>query len=246
MNLPFTPQLLALIGENRRQGHRPLLFSNARVITTDPLIGEFGSGDLLLGGTRVVGIGPGLLNAAEDDHAIVIDCSGFVIVPAIIDTAELAGLRPAAYRSPTAIAPGRPASFAVLPAVTGEAAPSTLRRFLTTPMSALTVVVDGQVILWGGTAVAPKPLPGKVTTPSDAAPPVERLGTWIDEDDFVHQHLSADGRYDETRGGRPHAFQGNFWINGDRIDYRDDLGFWAFGEFSGNVLEHAGYTFHRS
>ncbi|WP_245900986.1 Atu4866 domain-containing protein [Prauserella shujinwangii] len=32
-------------------------------------------------------------------------------------------------------------------------------------------------------------------------------------------------RYDGTPGGRPHACQGRFWIDGDRIDYLDDLGF---------------------
>ncbi|MGA5444736.1 Atu4866 domain-containing protein [Streptomyces griseoincarnatus] len=42
---------------------------------------------------------------------------------------------------------------------------------------------------------------------------------------FLHQELTADGRYDETRGGRTHAHQGRFWIDGDRVDYLDDLGF---------------------
>ncbi len=50
----------------------------------------------------------------------------------------------------------------------------------------------------------------------------------IDASDFLHQKLTADGHYDETRRGRPHAFQGRFWIDGARIDY---LGFWAFGNF---------------
>lgn len=41
---------------------------------------------------------------------------------------------------------------------------------------------------------------------------------YVDETGFLHQELTADGRYDETRGGRPHAYQGRFWINGDRIE----------------------------
>ncbi|WP_341395923.1 Atu4866 domain-containing protein [Arthrobacter sp. G119Y2] len=245
MHLPFTPDLLALIRGTRSQGHRPLLFSNAHVITADPLIGDFESGDVLLGRSRVVGIGPGLLSAAEDDNAIVIDCTGFVIVPGVIDTAQLTGLRPASFRPAGAIAPGHSANFAVLPAVAGEAATDTLRRFLSTPESAPTVVADGEVLLWDGSPIDPEPGQGEETV-SPTAPPAERLGTWIDENGFVHQHLTADGRYDETRGGREHAYQGNFWINGDRIDYRDDLGFWAFGEFTGNTLQHAGYTFHRA
>jgi hypothetical protein len=68
------------------------------------------------------------------------------------------------------------------------------------------------------------------------------MGVWIGEHDFLHQELTPDGRYDETRGGRPHAYEGRYWIDGDRIDYLDDLGFWAFGEFRGEELHHAGYA----
>lgn len=244
MNTPFSPELLELINTNRATGHRPLLFGNARVITDDSLIGDFDRGDVLLGGSRVVGIGPGLLTAADDDGAIVIDCDGYVIVPMDIDIAQLRGLREASFRSPTALAPGNPASFAILPIDSDESASAALRRFLGAPESASTVVIAGDVVLWGGQSVNTgdaAEAPAVANAPSD-----QYLGTWIDENDFVHQHLTADGRYDETRGGRPHAFQGSFWITGDRIDYRDDLGFWAFGEFIDGTLHHAGYTFHRS
>ena len=245
MITPFTPELLELITANRTGGHRPLLFANARIVTGDSLIGDFDRGDVLLGGSRVVGIGPGLLTAADDDGAIVIDCDNYVIVPTVVDTAQLRGLRPTSFRSPTAIAPGNPAGFAILPAVSGESESAAVRRFLTAPDIALTVVVDGDIVLWDGhpVEVACRAADTEVahTASSD-----RYLGTWIDENDFVHQHLTTDGRYDETRGGRPHAFQGAYWITGDRIDYRDDLGFWAFGEFADGVLHHAGYTFHRS
>ncbi|MFE5372965.1 Atu4866 domain-containing protein [Streptomyces mirabilis] len=63
-----------------------------------------------------------------------------------------------------------------------------------------------------------------------------RVSVWIDRHDFPHQEPTADGRYDETRGGRPHAYQGRYWIDGDRIDYLDHLGFWAYGEFQGDAL----------
>ena len=245
MNTPFTSGLLAQIHAGRQQGNRPLLFGNARIITTDPLIGDIEPGDILLGGPHIVGIGPGLQTAAEDDNAIVIDCSGFVIVPGTIDTAQLAGLRPAAFRATGAIAPGNAASFAVLPAVAGEASAATVARFLHEPDTAAVVVGDGTVLCWNGTPAGSDPAPAD-TPAAPAALPAQRLGMWIDENGFVHQHLTADGRYDETRGGREHAYQGSFWINGDRIDYRDDLGFWAFGEFTGDTLRHAGYTFHRA
>jgi len=240
----FTPELLELITTNRTGGHRPLLFANARIITGDSLIGDFDCGDVLLGGSRVVGIGPGLLTAADDDGAIVIDCAGYVIVPAIVDTTRLRGLSPRSFRSPTAIAPGNPAGFAILSAVSGESGSAALHRFLAAPDISLVLVVDGEIVLWDGHPVDAGRAAG--TEVAHTASADRYLGTWIDENDFVHQHLTADGRYDETRGGRPHAYQGSYWITGDRIDYRDDLGFWAFGEFADGVLHHAGYTFHRS
>ncbi|MGU3586867.1 Atu4866 domain-containing protein [Rhodococcus sp. C26F] len=240
----FTPELLELITANRTGGHRPLLFANARIITGDSLIGDFDRGDVLLGGSRVVGIGPGLLTAADDDGAIVIDCAGYLIVPAIVDVVRLRGLRPKSFRSPSALAPGNPATFMILPVSRDDSEKTVLQRFFDDPGTAHTIVVDGEIVLWGGRSVHTDDSEQTLTA-TDASSD-RYLGTWIDENDFVHQHLTADGRYDETRGGRPHAYQGSYWITGDRIDYRDDLGFWAFGEFADGVLHHAGYTFHRS
>ncbi|QCQ92680.1 Atu4866 domain-containing protein [Rhodococcus sp. SGAir0479] len=244
MNSPFSPELLELINADRTTGHRPLLFANARIVTGDSLIGDFDRGDVLLGGSRVVGVGPGLLTAADDDGALVIDCDGYVIVPVGIDTAQLRGLRPTSFRSPSAIAPGNPADFAIVPTLSGESNVAAVQRQLDEPDSVQVVVVGGTVALWDGQSVRTG---DAANSPAAADAPSDRyLGTWIDENDFVHQHLTADGRYDETRGGRPHAFQGSFWITGDRIDYLDDLGFWAFGAFVDGTLHHAGYTFHRS
>lgn len=245
MNSPFTPSLLELINENSRGKHRPLLFGNARIITNDSLIGDFDRGDVLLGGGRVVGIGPGLLSAADDDGAIVIDCDGYVIVPLVVDIASIAGLRSETHRAATALTPGNPASFAILAVGPEKKSEEVLHRFLDSAQSAHAIVIDGNIAAWGGCELT-DPSPSTRTVSDSADATSEWLGTWIDESNFVHQHLTADGRYDETRGGREHAFAGDFWINGDRIDYRDDLGFWAFGEFRGNILQHAGYTFHRS
>lgn len=244
MTFPFTPELLAVIAESSAD-HRPLLFANARIITDDPLIGDFDRADILLGGTRIVGIGPGLLTAADDDGAIVIDCDGYAMIPAVVDLARLAGLRANAYRSANALAPGNEATFAVLSARQGETAADLLCRYAQSPSAVCAVIVDGDVRLWDGQET-PVATSAKTTLDGTSSIPSEFLGTWIDENDFVHQHLTADGRYDETRGGRPHAYQGSFWISGERIDYLDDLGFWAFGEFVDGVLHHAGYTFHRA
>ncbi|GGJ48691.1 Atu4866 domain-containing protein [Streptomyces brasiliensis] len=245
MSSPFTPDLLARITTASTEPGHPLLFGNARIITDDPLIGEIDRGDVLLGGSRVVGIGPGLLTAADDDGAIVIDCDGHVIVPLTNDLPARLGLRSERYRPQGAIAPGNTAGFAVLAARNDESALDIALRFAAAPETAAVIVIDGTVRRWGASPVA-APAPSETRTDAAETSPESYLGTWIDKQDFVHQHLTADGRYDETRGGRPHAYQGSYWISGNRIDYLDDLGFWAFGEFVDGVLHHAGYTFRRS
>ncbi|GAB7037453.1 MULTISPECIES: Atu4866 domain-containing protein [Catenuloplanes] len=121
------------------------------------------------------------------------------------------------------LAVGNPATFAVLRAGPPEMA-------VLWPRDA-TFVVDGVTV------------PAVDTAPGPSSSP--HLGTWIDSTGYIHQHLTADGRYDETRGGRPHAYRGAFRIYDDHIVYRDDLGFWAYGRFDGGVLHHAGYTFTR-
>ncbi|WP_432519291.1 Atu4866 domain-containing protein [Kineococcus sp. SYSU DK006] len=244
MSTPSTAGLLDVIESNARGGHRPLLFAGARILTADPLLGDFERADLLLGGERIVGIGPGLLTAAEDDDAIVVDCTGLVVVPAVVDTAALAGLRPHRSGRSGALAPGNAATFAVLEAGdAGQDEVSLLRRLVDRSSPALAAVVDGAVVQWDGKPTRAVDLSSgaRQQAPVDAS----RTGEWVDRSGFLHQFLSADGRYDETRGGRAHAFQGSFWIDGDRIDYLDDLGFWAFGEFVGDELHHAGYVMRR-
>ncbi|MFI1884434.1 hypothetical protein [Streptomyces jumonjinensis] len=60
---------------------RPVLFANARVLTMDPLIGTVTAADLLFVGPLVVGVRPGIITAAADDNAIVVDCTGLTITP---------------------------------------------------------------------------------------------------------------------------------------------------------------------
>lgn len=222
--------------------HRPLLFVNATVYTFDPLIGDLTGADLLLAGKEIAGVGTGLHTAAEDDGAVVVDCTGLTVVPGVVENDTVAGLR----RSPSdrvgTLAPGNPATFVVLSGHHPEA--TALEQVIWRPERAAAVVIDGEFALFNGRRlVEPRTerFPGPTRTPADSP----YLGMWIDETGFIHQELTADGRYDETRGGRPHAYQGSFWIEGDRIVYRDDLGFWAYGRFGDGVLHHAGYVFHR-
>jgi hypothetical protein len=78
-----------------------------------------------------------------------------------------------------------------------------------------------------------------------ANPRAEHLGVWVDQNDWLHQELLPQGRYDETRDGRRHAYTGRYWVDGDRIDYLDDSGFYAFGEFIDDQLFHAEFVMRR-
>lgn len=227
----------------------PLLFINARIVTNDPLIGNFDCAELLLGADRVVAVGTGLVNAAEDDHATVIDCSGRIILPGLPGLAELVegGAITATgseHRTRT-LAPGNIATFIILSAQNTEAPLYDAAESIVPSTLECTVFTKGK--LAEGSVAAGQKNGGPSDELEHSVPtPAGYLGTWIDEHGFVHQTLSEDGRYHETRGGRENAFQGSYWITGNRIDYRDDLGFWACGEFDQGVLHHAGYTFHRA
>ena len=71
------------------------------------------------------------------------------------------------------------------------------------------------------------------------------VGMWADEHNWLRQELLPNGRYDEARGDCENAFQGRYWIDGTRIDYLDDLGFWSYGEFHDGFLDHAGHQLTR-
>ncbi|MDR7274138.1 Atu4866 domain-containing protein [Catenuloplanes atrovinosus] len=121
---------------------------------------------------------------------------------------------------------GGAATFAVV-----EASEGAQEMVVWWPSRGVVLVVDGEVV---STVDA---VPGGSASPY--------LGMWVDRTGYIRQELTADGRYDETRAGRRHAYQGAFRIDGDRIVYRDDQGFWAYGRFADGVLHHAGYTFDR-
>ena len=72
------------------------------------------------------------------------------------------------------------------------------------------------------------------------------LGMWVTEDGYIRHELLKTGRYDEQRGTRKSAYQGRYWISGNRIEYRDDTGFTADGEFRDGVFHHGGYIFRRA
>ena len=71
------------------------------------------------------------------------------------------------------------------------------------------------------------------------------VGMWVTADGYIRHELLPNGRYDEARGNRKSAYQGRYTLTGDQIDYVDDTGFTADGEFRDGVLYHAGMVLRR-
>jgi hypothetical protein len=71
------------------------------------------------------------------------------------------------------------------------------------------------------------------------------IGMWVTRDGYIRHELLPNNRYDEARGDRESAYQGRYEIAGNRINYWDDTGFTADGEFRDGVLYHGGYVFYR-
>lgn len=228
------PDVLRELLDNERKGLRPILLQGGSVLTRDATMGDWPEADVLIFGSVIVAIGPGLSAEASDDpDTIVIDCKGTLVTPSRVDFTNPA--------SSGSLTPGSAADIAVLRVVDAEltsAGPMAL------PGDHLDILIgSGRMLRWDGSALepvaeAPPIKPGSV----DVHP---YLGMWVDEDDFIRQQLMPDGRYEEARGDRLKAYAGAYWVDGDRILYRDDKGFWAFGEFKDGLLLHAGYRFSR-
>jgi len=71
------------------------------------------------------------------------------------------------------------------------------------------------------------------------------IGMWVTADGYIRHELLPGGRYDETRGTITSAYTGHYTITGDHIDYVDDTGFTADGDFREDVLYHAGMVLYR-
>lgn len=71
------------------------------------------------------------------------------------------------------------------------------------------------------------------------------IGVWVTKDGYIRHELLPNNRYDEARGNRESAYQGSYKVNRNRIDYKDDTGFTADGEFKDNILYHAGMILYK-
>jgi hypothetical protein len=71
------------------------------------------------------------------------------------------------------------------------------------------------------------------------------VGMWVTKDGFIRHELLPNGRYDEARGTKKSAYVGNYQVTGNHIEYQDDTGFTADGDFVDGVLHHAGMVLTR-
>ena len=70
-------------------------------------------------------------------------------------------------------------------------------------------------------------------------------GLWVTADGQIRHELLPSGRYVEARGERERAYEGQYWLAGDHIEYRDDTGFTADGDLRDGILYHAGMVLYR-
>ena len=71
------------------------------------------------------------------------------------------------------------------------------------------------------------------------------IGLWVTADGHVRHELLPNGRYVEARGTREAAYRGRYEVTGNHIEYRDDTGFTADGDFIDGVLHHGGMILRR-
>jgi hypothetical protein len=72
------------------------------------------------------------------------------------------------------------------------------------------------------------------------------IGMWVTRDGYIRHELLPDGQYNEARDNRSGAYHGQYIINGTHIEYVDDTGFTADGDFENDlVLHHAGMTLYK-
>jgi len=62
------------------------------------------------------------------------------------------------------------------------------------------------------------------------------VGMWVTNDGYIRHNLLSNNRYDEARGNQESSYRGRYEITGNRIEYWDDTGFTADGEFVDGVL----------
>ena len=109
-------------------------------------------------------------------------------------------------------------------------------------LALLAAVVPGQAADTTSPPTATRSPKGTAMTTAPAHPYV---GLWVTADGHVRHELLPNGRYDEARGRVESAYRGRYEVTGHHIDYVDDTGFTADGDFRDGVLYHGGMVLRR-
>ena len=108
--------------------------------------------------------------------------------------------------------------------------------------TAIAVALTNPTAAQSGTAAQASETQSKVTGTMTTQ---SFVGMWVTADGYIRHQLLPNGRYDEARGSKRSAYQGRYVITGNHIDYVDDTGFTADGDFIDGVLHHAGMILRR-
>jgi hypothetical protein len=73
----------------------------------------------------------------------------------------------------------------------------------------------------------------------------QHIGVWVTKDGYIRHEFLPNGRYDEARGNKKSAYTGFYTIRDKHVEYLDDTGFTADGDFSGGVFYHAGMVLYK-
>ena len=70
------------------------------------------------------------------------------------------------------------------------------------------------------------------------------LGLWVSSDQSVQQRLLPNSRYEESHGFT--IYRGTYRVRGEHIEFWDDSGFVADGDFLDGALQQSGVTLIRT
>ncbi|SDE52931.1 protein Atu4866 [Mucilaginibacter pineti] len=73
----------------------------------------------------------------------------------------------------------------------------------------------------------------------------EHIGVWVTKDGYIRHEFMPNGRYIEARGNEKNAYTGFYAIRGKHVEYLDDTGFTAEGDFIDGVYFHAGMMLYK-
>ena len=86
MSMPADRTVQDALDRSSGDSDRRILFTGGTVVTMDPALGELPRGDVLVQGAWIVDVGPHLRAQGAADGTIVVDTTGAIVCPGLVDT----------------------------------------------------------------------------------------------------------------------------------------------------------------